>query len=51
MPISTEHQQLAINATGNAAKIFASRPAKINRQQLKERLAELLAQGRLDRPG
>lgn len=47
MPITTHHQLATLSATGNAAKIFATRPASINRQQLKERLAELLAQGRL----
>ena len=47
MPISTEHQQLAISATGNAAKIFATPPVKIDRQQLREQLAELLQRGRL----
>lgn len=29
MPITTEHQQLAINATGNAAKIFATPRPKL----------------------
>lgn len=47
MPISTEHQTVAINATGNAAKIFATRPARIDRQQLREQLADLLNRGRL----
>ena len=47
MPITTEQQLLTINATGNAAKIFATRPAKIDRQQLRERLAHLLDRGRL----
>ena len=47
MPITTEHQQLAINATGNAAKIFATPPAKVDRQQIREHLAELLNRGRL----
>ena len=41
MPISTEQQLLTISATGNAAKIFATRPARIDRQLLRERLAHL----------
>jgi hypothetical protein len=47
MPISTEQQLSTIEATGNAAKIFATRPGRIDRQQLKNQLAHLLDRGRL----
>ncbi len=47
MPISTDQQLVTIKATGNAAKIFATRPTKFDRQQLKEQLADLSARGRL----